>query len=305
MCKECGEQIPAEILHTATGVWLNKKCKQHWTTPELIEKNVMFYDQFRDSKNPIYSAHFVDITGACQLDCKYCYRPKTRHKSVSEVFRQLLPGKQHILIGGEPTVHPQFFEIAKMCADVAPTGVITNFIKMMDKHFLLKTFRYLDPTYSSMSHHSESGIDLFEVAEHLLKNNVRLQSLTVVIDNVTQLEDIVPALLQLPQGAFETFRIKGASNIWNTAGVEPIFNSDIVGWFYEHFADFRLFPMSRYNYASFVAGNRNWITVKWHTIDNVDTAELHDLEPTMYANDGTLNHQLISYLKNGFDDARS
>lgn len=64
--------------------------------------------------NP-YKNIYVDITMRCDMDCNYCYNP-LRSKSdmeldhFEEVCKRLPRPVDFKLLGGEPTMHPKFFQ---------------------------------------------------------------------------------------------------------------------------------------------------------------------------------------------------
>ena len=94
-------------------------------------------------------AAWLTINRACNLRCKWCYASTTSfsekenmnleviNKSIS--FLKTLPLKSVILIGGEPTIHPNFFKILEIIGkkDLIPL-LVTNGIKLANKNFVEK-----------------------------------------------------------------------------------------------------------------------------------------------------------------------
>lgn len=90
---------------------------------------------------------WLTINRACNLRCGWCYTKmlgfaKGRDMSLDLTRQSLdlfkgLPMKSVILIGGEPTLHPNFIEIVRMVknAGLRPL-LITNSIKFRDQKFL-------------------------------------------------------------------------------------------------------------------------------------------------------------------------
>ena len=81
----------------------------------LIMVPINFYFEQEPEKNTFYSI-FVDITHRCNMECANCYVPNREIPDMDkekfyEVLRRL-PSKTEIrLIGGEPTVRTDLFEI--------------------------------------------------------------------------------------------------------------------------------------------------------------------------------------------------
>ena len=68
-----------------------------------------------------YKNCWITLNHACNLRCKWCYARDTEYKSSLTMSKDLafelidffdsINVKHIILIGGEPTIHPYFFEI--------------------------------------------------------------------------------------------------------------------------------------------------------------------------------------------------
>jgi len=92
-------------------------------------------------------ASWLTINRKCNLRCKWCYASPDRFKGTTNMLLQTvqksidlfkgLPLKRVILIGGEPTIHPDFLTIVRMIKDanLVPV-VITNGLKFKDPYFL-------------------------------------------------------------------------------------------------------------------------------------------------------------------------
>ena len=86
---------------------------------------------------------WLNITQSCNNKCEYCYdagndnfnmRPDTFLK-ITELIRPLKI-KTLILIGGEPTLHPNFIDFANKCSDIAErVTLITNGTRLADPDF--------------------------------------------------------------------------------------------------------------------------------------------------------------------------
>lgn len=79
----------------------------------------MKYAEYSIEENP-YEAITVDVTQRCNMRCSFCYdadqtRPDIELRYFEEVCRRIkVPEDKQLLwkfLGGEPTLHPQFFEL--------------------------------------------------------------------------------------------------------------------------------------------------------------------------------------------------
>lgn len=95
---------------------------------------------------------WLTINRACNLRCGWCYARSqgfdSEHNMTMEtVLNSInlltgLPVKDVILIGGEPTIHPQFFEIVRLLKQSEfQVSVITNGIAFSSESFLKKALK--------------------------------------------------------------------------------------------------------------------------------------------------------------------
>lgn len=98
-------------------------------------------------KIPSEFASWLTINRACNLNCDGCYASPIRFRGTSNMsletaqkninFFKSLPLKRVILIGGEPTIHPDFLSIVRIIKESSLTPVvITNGIKFRNLLFL-------------------------------------------------------------------------------------------------------------------------------------------------------------------------
>jgi 7,8-dihydro-6-hydroxymethylpterin dimethyltransferase len=185
LCRSCKEAISASVVAVGTEVWMRKRCEQHGAQHVRLSTNVDWYEQTRAIKQRFVAprifkndiedgcpfdcgpctAHtqkvrlpVVTITSACNLDCPICYvhnkNDDAYHMPVAD-FAQILEhlrndhgGELDIinLTGGEPTLHPQLFEMLEMAnaAGIHRVTVCSNGIKLAkDEPFVerLGTYR--------------------------------------------------------------------------------------------------------------------------------------------------------------------
>ena len=74
--------------------------------------------EYTVDNNP-YKNLYVDLTMRCDMDCNYCYNPLRSRSDLSvehfeEVCRRLPLPVDFKLLGGEPTMHPRFFDFIRI-----------------------------------------------------------------------------------------------------------------------------------------------------------------------------------------------
>jgi uncharacterized radical SAM superfamily Fe-S cluster-containing enzyme len=150
ICTTCLYPVEAKILFKDDRVYMDKWCPAHGMERVLISDDVAYYRLGREVfvKHPEMPQTFntemhygcpydcglcpdhmqhsclsiVEINDHCNLNCPICYAEsgthRTEHRSLAEVCQMLdtvvaNEGEPDVvqLSGGEPTTHPQFFEI--------------------------------------------------------------------------------------------------------------------------------------------------------------------------------------------------
>ncbi len=184
LCPECLRRVDAKIVFENNKVFMLKNCTEHGFSKVLIATDVEYYKNIRNYNKPSEmplqfntATHYgcpydcglcqdheqhscltvIEITDRCNLTCPTCYAMSSphygRHRTVEEVEKMLdivVANEGHPdvvqISGGEPTVHPQFFEIL----DIAKTKPIrhlmvnTNGIRIAkDKAFVQKLAGYM------------------------------------------------------------------------------------------------------------------------------------------------------------------
>lgn len=184
LCSTCLKRVDAKIVFEDGNVYMLKNCMEHGFEKVLIATDVEYYKNIRNYNKPSETplkfntkTHYgcpydcglctdheqhscltvVEITDRCNLTCPTCYAMSSphygRHRTVEEVERMLdiiveNEGTPDVvqISGGEPTVHPDFFEIL----DIAKTKPIkhlmvnTNGIRIAkDKEFVRRLATYM------------------------------------------------------------------------------------------------------------------------------------------------------------------
>ncbi|MEO0340959.1 MAG: radical SAM protein [Bacteroidota bacterium] len=149
LCNICHRPVSAKIIFEKGNVYLSKHCKEHGHQKVLIATDIEYYKQIRNynkaseyPRKPHTQTHFgcpydcgicpdheqhscltlIEVTDRCNLSCPTCYASSSphhgRHRTLAEIEKMLdiiveSEGEPDVvqISGGEPTVHPQFFEI--------------------------------------------------------------------------------------------------------------------------------------------------------------------------------------------------
>ncbi|XZF12955.1 radical SAM protein [Chitinophagaceae bacterium MMS25-I14] len=149
LCPECLKRIEAKIVFEDEKVYMLKTCPDHGFHKVLIASDVEYYKNIRNynkaSETPLrfnterhygcpydcglctdHEQHscltLIEVTDRCNLSCPTCYAMSSphygRHRTLEEIEEMLdiivrNEGEPDVvqISGGEPTIHPQFFEI--------------------------------------------------------------------------------------------------------------------------------------------------------------------------------------------------
>ena len=184
LCPTCLKRVDAKIIFEDEKVFMTKTCKDHGFFKVLIASDIEYYKNIRNynkvSEAPLkvnthntygcpydcglcadHEQHscltIIEITDRCNLTCPTCSAMSSphygRHRTVEEVERMFdimveNEGEPDVIqiSGGEPTLHPQFFEIL----DIAKTKPFkhimlnTNGIRIAkDKEFAARLATYM------------------------------------------------------------------------------------------------------------------------------------------------------------------
>ncbi|GLB53165.1 radical SAM protein [Neptunitalea chrysea] len=149
LCPECLKRVDAKIVFENDNVYMLKRCPEHGASKILIADDVPYYKNIRNYNKPSEmpytfntKTHYgcpydcglcpdheqhscltiVEVTDRCNLTCPTCYAGSSpnygRHRTLEEIKKMLdvvvANEKEPDVVqisGGEPTIHPQFFEI--------------------------------------------------------------------------------------------------------------------------------------------------------------------------------------------------
>ncbi len=179
LCPECIKVIPARQYEKGGKVIMTKECPEHGEFNDIISSDVNIYLEmerwyFKDGhgfSNPLVTSakncpsdcgvcnmHLthaavgnVDLTSRCNLGCPTCFASSNKYK-VEPSFEEILMMMKRLresrpapcntiqFIGGEPTLHPDFFKIVKASTNLGFTHIQmgTNGIKLADPEFAMQ-----------------------------------------------------------------------------------------------------------------------------------------------------------------------
>lgn len=140
LCPLCRKQIAAEVYEKAGQVFLKKRCAEHGEFDVLINSDRRFYydscgagcacqsvpghsDRMVEAATTCIA--LIEIVESCNLRCPTCYAASPQdepadikslsldefHRRIGAVIDRKGPLDILQLSGGEPTIHPQFFEL--------------------------------------------------------------------------------------------------------------------------------------------------------------------------------------------------
>lgn len=219
LCNVCHTRIGAKIVFEEGKVFLRKHCKTHGFQKVLIATDVEYYKQIRNynkkSEYPIephtetifgcpydcgicpdHEQHscltLIEVTDRCNLTCPTCYASSSphfgSHRSLEEIEAMLdavvkSEGEPDVvqLSGGEPTIHPQFFEILDIAKKkpIKHLMVNTNGIRIAnDRDFVKKLATYMPDfeiylqfdSFKASALESMRGKDLTEIRKKAIDN---------------------------------------------------------------------------------------------------------------------------------------
>ncbi|GEL10424.1 hypothetical protein SAMN05192550_0537 [Flavobacterium glycines] len=230
LCPECLKRIDAKIVFENDKVYMLKNCLEHGKSKVLIADDISYYKNIRNYNKPSempykfntktdYGCPYdcglcpdheqhscltvVEITDRCNLSCPTCYAGSSptygRHRTLEEVKAMLdaivRNEKEPDVVqisGGEPTIHPQFFEILDYAKSLPIRHLMlnTNGIKIAkDKEFArqLKSYAPDFEIYLQFDSFENSvlqelrGADLNEIRKQAIENLNELNLSTTLV----------------------------------------------------------------------------------------------------------------------------
>jgi uncharacterized radical SAM superfamily Fe-S cluster-containing enzyme len=150
ICTTCFRRVDAKIVFEDGNVYMLKRCPEHGFERVLMADDIDYYRRCREVflKNPEMPDHYntpvkygcpydcglcpdheqhscltlIEICDACNLSCPVCYAESGTHRTTYRSLEQIEAMLDAVvsneiepdvvqISGGEPTIHPQFFEV--------------------------------------------------------------------------------------------------------------------------------------------------------------------------------------------------
>lgn len=183
ICSICLRKVEAKVIIENDRVYLVKNCLQHGREKVLISTDVDYFKWCREFIKPAempyrwntsmkygcpydcglcpdHEQHscltLLEITERCNLNCPICYAESSPHKgtfrsltAIEFMLEEIIKNERQADIvqisGGEPTIHPQFFEILDLAKSkpIRHIMVNTNGLRIArDKEFVRRLATY-------------------------------------------------------------------------------------------------------------------------------------------------------------------
>lgn len=253
LCSKCLKRCFAKIVFQDEKVFMLKTCSEHGAEKVLIATDIEYYKKCRNfmkkSEMPLkfqtpvkfgcpydcglctdHEQHscvtIVEVTDRCNLECPTCYASSSptfgRHRTLEEITKMFdilveNEGEPDVvqISGGEPTIHPQFFEILDEAKKrpIKHLMVNTNGVKIANSEEFVKRLSKYMPRFEVYLQFDSldcenlkkiRGVDLTQIRmkalENLNKYNIST-NLVVVLQkgvNTKEIGDIIEFALQQP-----------------------------------------------------------------------------------------------------------
>lgn len=186
ICATCYRRVDAKIVFQDGGVWMLKRCQEHGSERVLLADDIDYYRRAREVflKTPEQVARYntpvrwgcpydcgvcpdheqhgcislIEVTDACNLRCPTCYAmsgpERQNHRPLEQIEAMLdlaVRNEEEPSIvqisGGEPTIHPQFFEIldAARRRPIQHLMINTNGIRIAKEDGFAERLKGYDP----------------------------------------------------------------------------------------------------------------------------------------------------------------
>lgn len=244
LCPVCSKLLPGEVYARAGAVYLSRSCPEHGDIEALVCSDINWFEGLkRFDVAPIKPAHpqrpvklgcpldcglcaahrqvagtmAIEISNRCNANCPVCLADNrsTFEMSVTEI-RDLVEsairdqGQIGVLTlsGGEPTIHPQFFEILSLLdrPEIGRINLNSNGLRIVRDAGFVERLRQFPKLYVSLHHDGKNteqirGIkpELQERAlSRLCEAGVGVVPLILGVRDINdrELGTLVPALLQ-------------------------------------------------------------------------------------------------------------
>ncbi|TBN16642.1 radical SAM protein [Hyunsoonleella pacifica] len=230
LCPECLQRVDAKIVFENEKVYMLKRCAAHGNSKVLIADDIDYYKNIRNYNKPSETpytfntkTHYgcpydcglcpdheqhscltvVEVTDRCNLTCPTCYAGSSptygRHRTLEEVKEMLdtivKNEKEPDVVqisGGEPTIHPQFWDILDYAKALPIRHLMlnTNGIKIAKDFEFAKRLKTYSPDFEIYLQFDSfentvlqelRGADLWDIRAQALENLNSLNLSTTLV----------------------------------------------------------------------------------------------------------------------------
>lgn len=193
-----------------------------------IDNKVITNYKITGKKNYFFPSRIqIDITSFCNLFCPFCYKNSNENSNHLNIINlaQLLNFLNHGLYqigltGGEPTIHPQFIEIAKMCRkyctrlEINTNGTLLHTIprevlRLFD-FYSISLYGLNDKEYYEKTGYLNGMTNLQRGCEILSSENIQYNiSVLISPENIENIENYVKKAIELKANSIQFGVING------------------------------------------------------------------------------------------------
>lgn len=304
-CPICAKTIPATVEIVNGAVLMRKSCSEHGSSEATLERDPRLWVSLRQSRAPIYDAHFIDVTERCNLKCPYCYYPcgnrpdPPLEQLVQEALTVDVPA---LFTGGEPTLRADLPELMSRVQNHRGSSMPTNGVGLLDKSYLAEVLKYIgrygDGNFAKISlswHEDLNAPTYWKVVENIRAAGARISGSLNVMSSLDQLPEILERA-EKTRDCFDYARIHIDTDVWQGTGGDQIFFSDILEWMKGR--PFEWYPSL--SNSVWICARYNGIKLafaKWPTRHDIDLPALPRY-PSYTARNGEIVHVIHGFIIN-------
>jgi len=195
LCPFCSRLLPGEVFGRDKSVYLSRECPEHGSIEALICSDINWFEGLkRFDVAPVKPAHpqqpvrlgcpldcglcashrqvagtiAIEISNRCNANCPVCLGDNRGGFEMSvEEIRALVEDAIHdqgqigvlTLSGGEPTIHPQFFDILSMLdrPEIGRINLNSNGLRMVQEAGFVDRLRHHPKVYVSLHYDGQNA----------------------------------------------------------------------------------------------------------------------------------------------------
>ncbi len=250
LCSKCYQEIPATIEYRDDGAaYITKHCPIHGYEEYMVERSWKFWEDsqspapLNSTKEKYDNIFIIEATDRCNLMCKHCYHlpdNKIQDKPIDFILSKILSAPTPVvtLMGAEPTMREDLFEIIEKSSPHKMIGIYTNAIKLADPAYVTALeaagLYTVSISVHNPNYHKES---LWEKVVAGVNNIVKTKKIDIgqisfTVENIEEVRYAVEKMLWFKEHnrVPYNFCIRSAAEIGTSIDGEEVFASEIAGW---------------------------------------------------------------------------